>query len=70
MRERLYLTVDGVSAKKSRVAVCLVPQVELFEFRGEDLTEEEDGGIIRRIRIRGEGYARPNDGAIVEGETV
>lgn len=47
-----------------------VPQVELFEFKGEDLTEEEDGGIIRRIRTRGEGYAKPNEGAIVEGETV
>uniref|UniRef100_G1LDV1 peptidylprolyl isomerase n=1 Tax=Ailuropoda melanoleuca TaxID=9646 RepID=G1LDV1_AILME len=44
----------------------LVFEVELFEFRGEDLTEEEDGGIIRRIRTRGEGYARPNEGAIVE----
>ncbi|XP_040834673.1 peptidyl-prolyl cis-trans isomerase FKBP4 isoform X3 [Ochotona curzoniae] len=44
----------------------LVFEVELFEFKGEDLTDEEDGGIIRRIRTRGEGYARPNDGAIVE----
>uniref|UniRef100_A0A5G2QVN7 peptidylprolyl isomerase n=1 Tax=Sus scrofa TaxID=9823 RepID=A0A5G2QVN7_PIG len=44
----------------------LVFEVELFEFKGEDLTEEEDGGIIRRIQTRGEGYARPNDGAIVE----
>ena len=42
--------------------------MELFEFKGEDLTEEEDGGIIRRIRTRGEGYAKPNEGAIVEGE--
>lgn len=40
--------------------------MELFEFRGEDLTEEEDGGIIRRIQVRGEGYAKPNEGAIVE----
>lgn len=38
----------------------------MFEFKGEDLTEEEDGGIIRRIRTRGEGYAKPNEGAIVE----
>lgn len=38
----------------------------MFEFKGEDLTDDEDGGIIRRIRTRGEGYARPNDGAIVE----
>lgn len=45
-----------------------VPQVELFEFKGEDLTDEEDGGIIRRIRARGEGHAKPNDGALVEGE--
>lgn len=44
----------------------LVFEVELFEFRGEDLTDEEDGGIIRRIRVKGEGYARPNDGALVE----
>ncbi|KAH0521191.1 Peptidyl-prolyl cis-trans isomerase FKBP4 [Microtus ochrogaster] len=44
----------------------LIFEVELFEFRGEDLTEDEDGGIIRRIRTRGEGYARPNDGAMVE----
>ncbi|KAM4819763.1 peptidyl-prolyl cis-trans isomerase FKBP4 isoform 1-T1 [Thomomys bottae] len=44
----------------------LVFEVELFEFKGEDLSEEEDGGIIRRIRVRGEGYARPNEGAIVE----
>ncbi|XP_051011388.1 peptidyl-prolyl cis-trans isomerase FKBP4 [Acomys russatus] len=44
----------------------LVFEIELFEFKGEDLTEDEDGGIIRRIRTRGEGYARPNDGAMVE----
>ncbi|XP_012587775.1 PREDICTED: peptidyl-prolyl cis-trans isomerase FKBP4 [Condylura cristata] len=44
----------------------LVFEVELFEFKGEDLTDEEDGGIIRRIRVKGEGYARPNDGAMVE----
>lgn len=71
MREKSYLTVDElVLNERSCVTLCLVPQVELFEFKGEDLTEEEDGGIIRRIRTRGEGYARPNDGAIVEGETV
>lgn len=44
--------------------------MELFEFKGEDLTEDEDGGIIRRIRTRGEGYARPNDGAMVEGKSI
>ncbi|KAG8509058.1 Peptidyl-prolyl cis-trans isomerase FKBP4 [Galemys pyrenaicus] len=44
----------------------LVFEVELFEFKGEDLTDEEDGGIIRRIQVKGEGYARPNEGAMVE----
>lgn len=42
-------------------------QVELFEFRGEDITEDEDGGIIRRIITKGEGYSKPNEGAVVEG---
>lgn len=44
----------------------LLFQVELFEFRGEDLTEDEDGGIIRRIINKGEGYTKPNEGATVE----
>ncbi|XP_018611467.2 peptidyl-prolyl cis-trans isomerase FKBP4 [Scleropages formosus] len=44
----------------------LVFEVELFEFRGEDITEDEDGGIIRRIITKGEGYTKPNEGATVE----
>lgn len=44
----------------------LVFQVELFEFRGEDITDNEDGGIIRRIITKGEGYTKPNEGASVE----
>ncbi len=43
-------------------------QVELFEFHGEDITDEEDGGIIRRIITKGEGYTKPNEGASVEGK--
>ncbi|XP_028910334.1 peptidyl-prolyl cis-trans isomerase FKBP4 [Ornithorhynchus anatinus] len=43
----------------------LLFEVELFDFKGEDLTEE-DGGIIRRIRKRGQGYAKPNEGATVD----
>lgn len=41
--------------------------MELFEFRGEDITDEEDGGIIRRIITKGQGYSKPNEGAAVEG---
>lgn len=44
----------------------LVFEVELFEFHGEDITEEEDGGIVRRILTKGEGYTKPNEGAAVE----
>lgn len=43
-------------------------QVELFEFHGEDITDDEDGGIIRRIIAKGEGYSKPNEGATVEGK--
>ncbi|KAJ8249833.1 hypothetical protein COCON_G00230490 [Conger conger] len=44
----------------------LVFEVELFEFHGEDVTEEEDGGIVRRIIAKGQGYSKPNEGATVE----
>ncbi|XP_075199185.1 peptidyl-prolyl cis-trans isomerase FKBP4 [Anomaloglossus baeobatrachus] len=44
----------------------LIFEIELFEFQGEDLSPEEDGGIIRRIRVKGEGYSKPNEGAVVE----
>ncbi|KAM7414489.1 hypothetical protein PAMA_019350 [Pampus argenteus] len=44
----------------------LIFEVELFDFQGEDLTENEDGGIIRRIITKGQGYSKPNEGASVE----
>lgn len=44
----------------------LIFEVELFDFRGEDITEDEDGGIIRRIITKGQGYSKPNEGAAVE----
>ncbi|KAM7396647.1 hypothetical protein PAMP_019673 [Pampus punctatissimus] len=44
----------------------LVFEVELFEFQGEDLSENEDGGIIRHIITKGQGYSKPNEGAAVE----
>lgn len=46
----------------------LIFEIELFEFKGKDLTDDEDGGIIRRIRKKGEGYSKPNEGALVEIE--
>lgn len=41
--------------------------MELYEFRGEDITEDEDGGIVRRMITKGQGYSKPNEGASVDG---
>ncbi|XP_074035294.1 FK506-binding protein 59kD isoform X2 [Leptinotarsa decemlineata] len=40
--------------------------IEVINWRGEDLSPECDGGIERLQIIPGEGYATPNDGALVE----
>lgn len=40
-------------------------EVELFDWRGEDLTS--DGGVIKYILIKGDTYSTPEDGALVEG---
>uniref|UniRef100_A0A672YPT1 peptidylprolyl isomerase n=1 Tax=Sphaeramia orbicularis TaxID=375764 RepID=A0A672YPT1_9TELE len=39
-------------------------EMELLKFEGEVLTD--DGGIIRRIKVKGDGYINPNDGATVD----
>lgn len=41
-------------------------QMELLKFEGEMLTD--DGGILRRIKVKGDGYNNPNDGASVDGK--
>ncbi|KAG7272939.1 hypothetical protein CRUP_020182 [Coryphaenoides rupestris] len=42
----------------------LLFEVELLDFQGEMLTE--DGGVMRRIKTKGEGFTNPNDGATVD----
>uniref|UniRef100_A0A667X6P9 peptidylprolyl isomerase n=1 Tax=Myripristis murdjan TaxID=586833 RepID=A0A667X6P9_9TELE len=42
----------------------LLFEMELLSFEGEVLTD--DGGIIRRIKVKGDGYTNPNDGATVD----
>ncbi|XP_072109375.1 peptidyl-prolyl cis-trans isomerase FKBP5-like isoform X4 [Mobula birostris] len=44
----------------------LLFEIELLDFKGEDLTDCEDGGIVRRIKKKGQGYSSPNEGATVE----
>ncbi|XP_061112952.1 peptidyl-prolyl cis-trans isomerase FKBP5 [Conger conger] len=41
----------------------LLFEVELLNFKGEVLTE--DGGILRRIKVKGDGFSNPNEGASV-----
>lgn len=41
--------------------------MELLKFEGETLTD--DGGIVRRIKVKGSGFLNPNDGAWVSGES-
>lgn len=43
-------------------------QMELLKFEGEILTD--DGGIVRRIKIKGDSYSNPNDGASVDGNIL
>ncbi|XP_028303650.1 peptidyl-prolyl cis-trans isomerase FKBP5 [Gouania willdenowi] len=42
----------------------VVFEMELLKFEGETLTD--DGGIVRRIKLKGDGYTNPNDGASVD----
>ncbi|XP_046881355.1 peptidyl-prolyl cis-trans isomerase FKBP5 [Hypomesus transpacificus] len=42
----------------------LLFEVELLNFEGEVLTD--DGGIIRRIKVKGESFNNPNEGSTVE----
>lgn len=42
-------------------------QMELLKFEGETLMD--DGGIVRRIKVKGDGFLNPNDGAWVNGKS-
>ncbi|XP_070758431.1 peptidyl-prolyl cis-trans isomerase FKBP5 [Enoplosus armatus] len=42
----------------------VVFEMELLKFEGEMLTD--DGGILRRIKVKGDGYNNPNNGARVD----
>ncbi|XP_061583243.1 peptidyl-prolyl cis-trans isomerase FKBP5 [Cololabis saira] len=56
----------GVAGNPNKIPPnsSVVFEIELLRFEGELLTG--DGGIMRRIKVKGEGYSNPNDGASVE----
>jgi FK506-binding protein 4/5 len=43
----------------------LVFEIELFDWRMEDLTKKKDGGVQRTILVEGSDYVTPNEGASV-----
>lgn len=43
----------------------LIFEIELFDWRLEDLTRKKDGGVRKSILQEGEGYSTPNEGSIV-----
>ena len=45
-------------------------QVELFDWQGEDLSDNGDGGIVRRVQTTGDGFTKPNEGASVHGMPI
>lgn len=40
-------------------------EVELFDWRGEEVTP--DGGVVKTLVLKGENYSTPEDGTMVEG---
>jgi len=48
----------------------LIFEVEVIDWVGEDLSQKKDLGIIRYQITKGEAYATPNDGALVEVKLI
>lgn len=59
---------DSGSPPKIPGGATLVFEVELLDFKGQDLTKDKTGGVTRRIIEKGEGLDHPNEEGTVEIE--
>ena len=46
----------------------LVFEITLISWQAEDISKAKDGGILRTIITKGEGYLTPNDGSLVKSK--
>lgn len=48
----------------------LLFEIELFDWKLDDLSPRKDESILRKVLEKGEGNVCPNDGSTVKGKTI
>lgn len=61
-----YLVLYNYLHHRMSDSTFTTKQMELLNFEVETLTN--DGGILRRIKVKGDGFSNPNEGANVHGK--